>query len=79
MPDLINYSVTRLSNASLSVPRWQIQGQIVDSATQQTVIQDITAANVVFPTVLGQLTSAQQDDWVNGVVQQLIFKRFGIG
>jgi hypothetical protein len=79
MPDLINYSVTRLSNASLSVPRWQVQGQIVDSQTQQTVIADITAANIVFPTVLGQLSTTEQDDWVNGVVQQLIFKRFGLG
>lgn len=78
MPDLSNYTVTRLANASITTPRWAIAGQIVDSKTQQTVIQDITAANIIFPNVLGSLTNAQQDEWVNGVVQQLIFKRFGL-
>lgn len=78
MPDLINYSVTRLANASLSVPRWQINGQIVDSQSQLTVIRDLTAANVIFPNVLGQLSNNAQDQWVNEVVQDLIFRRFGI-
>lgn len=79
MPDLVNYSVTRLANAQITTPRWQIQGQIVDSKTQQTVIQDITAASIIFPNVLGSLTTAQQDQWVSEVVQNLIFRRFGLG
>jgi hypothetical protein len=79
MPDLMNYSVTRLANASVSIPRWSIQGQIVDQDKGgHGVIADITAANVIFPNVLGNLTVAQQDSWVNDVVQQLIFKRFGL-
>lgn len=78
MPDLIGYSVTRLANASVNIPRWSIQGQIVDSQTQTQVIADITAANIIFPNVLGNLSQPQQDEWVNGVVQQLIFKRFGL-
>lgn len=79
MPDLLDYSVTRLSNATLSVPRWSVEGRIVDSQTQQTVIEDFTGANaVVFPSVLGNLSAAGQDRWVHQVVQDLIFKRFGI-
>ena len=78
MPDLVNYSVTRLANASVTIPRWQINGQIVDSQTQKIVIADITADNAIFPNVLSKLTNQQQDDWVSSVVQQLIFKRFGL-
>lgn len=78
MPDLVNYSVNRIANAQITTPRWQINGQIVDSKTQKTVIADITAATVIFPNVLGSLSASDQDDWVQGVVQQLIFKRFGI-
>lgn len=76
--DVINYSVTRLANASVNIPRWSVQGQIVDSKTQKTVIADITAANIIFPNVLGNLTQAQQDDWVNMVVMDLIKKRLGV-
>ena len=79
MPDLIQYSVTRLANANLNVPRWRVEGKIVDSQTQQTVLNDFTGANAVtFPNVLGNLTSAQQNRWVEDVVQDLIYRRFGI-
>ena len=78
MPDLVNYSVVRLASASVVIPRWQILGQIVDSQTQQTVIADISADNAIFPNVLSKLTAAQQDEWVAGVVQALIFKRFNL-
>lgn len=75
----MNYSVTRLANASLSVPRWSVEGRIVDSQTQQTVIQDFTGANaVLFPNVLGNLSNAKQNQWVEEVVRDLIFRRFGI-
>lgn len=79
MADLLDYSVTRIANATISVPRWRVEGRIVDSQTQQQVIADFTGANsVIFPTVLGNLSSAGQDRWVQQVVQDLIFKRFGI-
>jgi hypothetical protein len=76
--DLINYGVTRLANVTLSVPRWQIDGQIVSTSNHATVIADITADGAIFPNVLGKLTNAQQDDWVAGVVQQLIYRRFSL-
>lgn len=78
MPDLVNYSVTRLANASLLVPRWQINGQIVDSNNHAIVVQDLTAASIIFPNVLGNLSNAAQDKWVNDVVLDLIYRRFGL-
>jgi len=42
-------------------------------------VADFTGANsIVFPTVLGNLTAAQQDRWVEHVVTELILKRFGL-
>lgn len=79
MPDLINFSITRLANASLSVPRWQVSGQIVDSQTQQTILADFTGANqVIFPTILGQLSNARQDELVAGWITGLLHDRFGV-
>jgi hypothetical protein len=77
MPDLVQFSITRLANASVSIPRWTVAGRIVDSKTQQTVLQDFTGANAVtFPNVLGNLTAAQQDDFVQHVVLEILQKRF---
>ena len=78
MPDLINYTVTRLANATLSVPQWKIDGQIVNSKDHTIVIQDLTAAGVLFPNLLSNLTTAKQDEWVQEVVLNLIFRRFGL-
>ena len=77
MPDLMNFSVTRIAAATMTVPRWTIAGQIVDSQTQQTVLQDFTGPNaVVFPTVLGNLTNGQQDTLVSHLVLELLQARF---
>lgn len=79
MADLVQFSITRLANASLSVPRWQVAGKIVDSQTQQTVLQDFTGANaVIFPTILGQLSNARQDELVAGWITGLLHDRFGV-
>ncbi len=77
MPDLIQFSVVRSGTASLTVPVWTISGKLVDSATQQTVLQDFTGGNSVsFPQVLGNLTNAQQDELVNELVLGLLRRRF---
>ena len=77
MAQLQQYSVTRLSNAQLTVPRWNVEGILLDDAGVQ--VADFTGANsVVFPTVLGNLTAAQQDRWVEQIVTELILKRFGL-
>jgi hypothetical protein len=78
MPDLLDYSVTRIANAQLTVPRWSIAGRIVDSQDQSIEIQDFSGSPIIFPTVLGNLSAAQQDRWVEEVVRDLIYRRFGL-
>lgn len=80
MPDLLNFSIVRNGTVSLpNAPTWLISGKIVDSTNQVTVLRDFTGANSVsFPQVLGSLTAAQQDDFVQRVVQDILSKRFGL-
>lgn len=80
MPDLLNFQIVRNGTVSLpSAPTWKITGLVVDSTDQSIVIRDFTGANGVnFPQVLGQLTNAQQDDFVNKIVMDILQKRFGI-
>lgn len=76
MPDIQNFAITRLAPASLTVPRWQLSGQVTDSKTG-AVLADFTGANVVnFPGILGTLTNAQQDELVNLIVTWLVQKKF---
>ena len=61
MPDLKNFAITPLTNATLSVPRVQLSGQVVSSDATQTVLADFTGANAVsFPAVLGTLSAADR-------------------
>jgi hypothetical protein len=80
VPDLLGFTVVRNGTVSLpAAPTWKISGRIVDSKKQQTVLQDFTGVNAVdFPQVLGNLTAAQQDDFVAKVVMDLLSKRFGL-
>lgn len=76
MPDLKNFSVTALSNATISVPRAQLSGQVVSSDPTQTVIADFTGANaVVFPNVLGSLSVSDRLELVELIATWLLKKR----
>jgi hypothetical protein len=78
MPDFQNFSITRLANQNVNIPRWSISLQVVDSQTG-ALIRDFTGANAItFPQVLGQLTNAQQDEMVELIVSWLIRKRAGL-
>jgi len=49
MPDFQNFSITDLADVTATVPRFQINVQVKDSQTQQTLF-DFTGANaLVFP------------------------------
>ena len=77
MPDVMEFSVTRISNASVSLPRWTIAGKLVDSKTQKQVIADFTGANAItFPQILTSLTAAERDEMVQMIVMWLLQKRF---
>ena len=77
MPDLMEFSVTRISNASVSLPRWTIAGKLVSSQDHSQVIKDFTGANAVtFPQVLSSLTAAERDELVRDITMWLLQKRF---
>lgn len=72
------FSITRIAPAQLTVPRWSIALKVTDSATD-AILKDLTGVNaLVFPTVLGQLSTAEQDEMVQMIVGWLIRKRAGV-
>ncbi len=78
MADLLEFSVVRNGTVSLpNAPTWLINGKIVDSATQQTVLRDFTGANAIsFPQALANLTAAQMNSFVEAITLELIRRRF---
>ena len=77
MPDLLNHKITRLANVSVSLPRWQIEGTLVDSQTQTQVLADFTGANaIVFPQILTTLTVADREEMVQMLVQWVLQKKY---
>jgi hypothetical protein len=80
VPDLLAFQVVRNGTVSLpNAPTWKVSGQIVDSTDQTKVLADFTGGNAVnFPQVLGQLTAAQMDAFVNDAIMDILSKRFGL-
>lgn len=75
MPDLTDFSVTRNGTANMTVPTWTIRGKI----TGRQGLPDIDFTNgVSFPQILGTLTTAQQDRFVEMMVLSLIRARFDL-
>lgn len=80
MPDLQNFSITPLSNASVNVPRFRIECVITDSQTG-AVILDLTGASaIVFPTDLGSIfpTAAERREFIDHLAHYLIRKKAGL-
>jgi hypothetical protein len=78
MPDFQQFAITRQANRNLNVPTWSVELLITDSQTG-VVLRDFTGANALsFPQILGQLTAAQQDEFVSRVIQMLILWRAGL-
>jgi len=76
MPDLRNFTITSLSNATLSVPRVQLSGQVVSSDAEARVLADFTGTNAVtFPTVLSSLAAADRRELVEMITMWLLAKR----
>jgi len=80
MPDLQNFSITALTNATVNVPRFRIECQITDSQTG-AVLQDLTGANaIIFPTDLGTIlpTAQEKRDFVDHLAHYLVRKKAGL-
>lgn len=76
MPDLKDFAITPLTNATFSVPRVQISGRVVSSDATQTVIADFTGVNAVtFPNILGPLSAADRLELVELIATWLLRKR----
>lgn len=76
--DLQEYTITRISAAQMTVPRWTVSFHVTDSDTGEVVFDRTGANAITFPTILGQLTNAQQDEFVAHVMAWLIRKRLGL-
>ena len=80
MPDLQQYQLTPLSNASLTVPRFQIECVVTDSQSG-AVLFDFTGANaIVFPRDLLTLypTAAERRAFADLIANELIRKKAGL-
>lgn len=80
MPDLQNFSITPLSNASVNVPRFRIECQITNSQTG-AVINDYTGANaIIFPADLAAIlpTAAERREFIDHLAHYLIRKKAGL-
>jgi len=80
MPDLQNFLITALTNATVNVPRFRIECQITDSQTG-VVLQDLTGANaIVFPTDLGTLfpTAEEKRQFIDQLAHYLVRRKAGL-
>lgn len=72
MPDFQDFSITRSTSKSMTVPTWKIEVQLTDS-TSGASVRDLRGAKAVnFPQVLALLPDADQDEFVRYCVQWLI-------
>lgn len=76
MPSIRQFTVAPLVAVQVTVPRFQIEAQILDD--DGTVIADYTGANaLVFPAVLATLTPAQRRLVLEGMLLKLLLYRAG--
>lgn len=79
MPDLVGFTITPLSSASVNVPRATIAAKIVDSTTG-ALIHDFTGANALtFPAVLTTLTAADRLELAQLIANWLLYRVAGLG
>lgn len=80
MPDLQNFSITPLANASVNMPRFRIECQVTDSQTGVMLV-DLTGVNAItFPSDLPTIfpTAAERREFVQDLAHILIRKKAGL-
>lgn len=79
MPDLQQFSLTAQADASLTVARLTISGQVTDSATG-AVLVDFTGANaVVFALRVPGFSAAEHRQLAALVGQRILMYKAGLG
>lgn len=79
MPDILGFQISALGSASVNVPRAQIEGRVVDSTNQSTVIADFTGANaLIFPAVVATLTAPQRLELAQMIAGWLLRTKAGL-
>lgn len=79
MPDLLGFQITPLGSASVTVPRFRIECQVVKSSDQTKVLLDVTGANAIqFPAVLATLSTEDRRDLLEVIAHFLIRKAAGV-
>ena len=76
MPDLQNFSVTVLPDATVTIPQLKIELQVVSSDGTQTVLTDMTGSRaIVWPTALATLSLAERAEMAEMLARWLLTKR----
>lgn len=74
MPDLRDFVITKLTNATMSVPRYQIACRVYSDRGQ--LLRDFTGANaLIFPNVLANLSEAERVEMIELIANWVIDKR----
>lgn len=73
MPDLLNYRIVDLPDATITVNRFAVEYRAVDSETQRTTRRNREGANrLVFPNGLSALTAAQRRRVLEAAINEWI-------
>lgn len=76
MPDLKNFSVDILPDATVTIPQLRVSLQVVTSDATQHVLQDFTGARaIVWPTALATLSSDERKEMAEVLANWLLHKR----
>jgi hypothetical protein len=78
MPDFQEFAVIRNGTISLTVPQWTVSLKVTDSKTGAVLFDRTGVNSFSFPQILGQLTVAQQDEFVQMAIGWLLRKRLGL-
>jgi hypothetical protein len=73
--DLKNYSIIRNGNITVSIPRYNITCDVVDSQNGKY----IRSFNVTFPNVLNNLSEQQLDELFTSFIDMIIKKKIDEG
>jgi hypothetical protein len=73
VPDILDHQIVNLPDATITVNRFAVEFQIVDSQTQQQLILDRRGGNrLVWPTGLASLTVTERRRVIEAAIREWI-------